>query len=976
MGASHTGAFVQPPQLPGAPPVGAQYNAAAIGQPPQPPGAPPIGAPYHAAAIGQPPLLRGAPPLGVSHTGAIAQPPQLPGAPPIGASNTGAFVQPPQLPGAPPVGAAHTGTFVQPPQLPGAPPVGAAHTGTFVQPPQLPGAPPVGTAHAAALPHRTQLPLTPPTRAAHTTRVEQGVPLSGGFLQDLLGSSLDFDSYLPMDNSYQFSIDNISFHSSVFELSCGQNGTALSEHGVERPAGLHLSSTPVQHVPNHIQVTQNPSALPSPIQNRAKKSRQKSGKKTHEPLDADENVIFEEFLVRKLHNSSDPTSFTAKNGTRTVQFQKIPETYVSMSEASGRTKRRRISLSKSLREKLNSSLPEELCRMPNNQKAEVCKAAGISSSSHVSKEEVLALKTHAELPWNKLRKINQFYSHKGVTHDGEKATRALKQSILGDQLETATMEFEVKDEESPYARNGYIIIKEPCTYVKCLKDAIMLRLDQLNEKKMLTWHNGNLPQDRIWVKFDGDKGGLTTKCGVQIVNVEKPNSTSNHVLVCQFKARDSMHNLEVALNRFVPEIPEINGAKWNDKTLQLFGAGDLDFYYKMLGIAGASGTHPCYMCIIPNSQMQLKKSDRDKDYEKRTLKQIRSHYKRYENDGCPRKRQSEYQNVVNKPILDIEPEDYCPPELHITLGGTKRIDRKYVIDLHGLDFDIGDSLAQFDMPLGNTPFDNYVSVKKFILISEERVLEIEDELEDLLNTDNDGTVTDGEVNEYVTKLHEEKNLLTSRLEKLESKLKLPSKESGPLVDAHEKRLQKHGIKRQRYHGKSFVGNDCQTYLKEEVYTDILESMVEKCKTLTGDPDIIEKAEAIAVKHKGAFATYSKVHNLISHSKYIPPSDLPKIQKAIDSFMDYQRKEFPTSSIPVKYHVLEDHVIKWLERYPFGFGLLGEQGAESIHALVTRLSNNYRGIISGEKQQHLIVEDQHLKCAPHLVGILPGKKGKK
>ena len=40
----------------------------------------------------------------------------------------------------------------------------------------------------------------------------------------------------------------------------------------------------------------------------------------------------------------------------------------------------------------------------------------------------------------------------------------------------------------------------------------------------LTWHEGIIPSDEIWVKLGGDKGGDTMKVSFQLVNVPTPNS--------------------------------------------------------------------------------------------------------------------------------------------------------------------------------------------------------------------------------------------------------------------------------------------------------------------------------------------------------------------------------------------------------------------------------------------------------------------
>ena len=44
--------------------------------------------------------------------------------------------------------------------------------------------------------------------------------------------------------------------------------------------------------------------------------------------------------------------------------------------------------------------------------------------------------------------------------------------------------------------------------------------------------------------------------------------------------------------------------------------------------------------------------------------------------------------------------------------------------------------------------------------------------------------------------------------------------SGPVAARLDVTLQKHNIQRQKYHGKSFVGNDCNKYLQKEVFHDV------------------------------------------------------------------------------------------------------------------------------------------------------------
>jgi hypothetical protein len=43
------------------------------------------------------------------------------------------------------------------------------------------------------------------------------------------------------------------------------------------------------------------------------------------------------------------------------------------------------------------------------------------------------------------------------------------------------------------------------------------------------------------------------------------------------------------------------------------------------------------------------------------------------------------------------------------------------------------------------------------------------------------------------------------------------------------------------------------------------------------------------------------------------------------------------------HIMEDHIIPWLEQWHIGAGLMGEQGAESIHAHLMKLERQHDSI---------------------------------
>ena len=84
---------------------------------------------------------------------------------------------------------------------------------------------------------------------------------------------------------------------------------------------------------------------------------------------------------------------------------------------------------------------------------------------------------------------------------------------------------------------------------------------------------------------------------------------------------------------------------------------------------------------------------------------------------------------------------------------------------------------------------------------------------------------------------------------------------------------------------------------------------------------------------------------------------------IEKFMTFYRDTFPDATVISKMHFLEEHTVPWLRKWGVGFGLMGEQGAESIHAYFNSLGRTYSSI--PEKVQRL----KHM-MAEHLLHIAP------
>ena len=79
---------------------------------------------------------------------------------------------------------------------------------------------------------------------------------------------------------------------------------------------------------------------------------------------------------------------------------------------------------------------------------------------------------------------------------------------------------------------------------------------------MLTWHDGVIPRDEIWVKLGGDKGGSTFKMTFQICNTTNPNSPSNTCIFSILMAYDSVTNLHIGLDKYREQVKDIQNTKW------------------------------------------------------------------------------------------------------------------------------------------------------------------------------------------------------------------------------------------------------------------------------------------------------------------------------------------------------------------------------------------------------------------------------
>ena len=98
------------------------------------------------------------------------------------------------------------------------------------------------------------------------------------------------------------------------------------------------------------------------------------------------------------------------------------------------------------------------------------------------------------------------------------------------------------------------------------------------------------------------------------------------------------------------------------------------------------------------------------------------------------------------------------------------------------------------------------------------------------------------------------------------------------------------------------------------------------------------------------------------------------EKNISEFLHYYRLTFPESSISPKLHIFEEHVIPFITQWRVGLGIMGEQGAESIHARFNTLERTYSNMTNPvQRLKCMVMEHLRQTCPDNIVKEPPPQK---
>ena len=83
------------------------------------------------------------------------------------------------------------------------------------------------------------------------------------------------------------------------------------------------------------------------------------------------------------------------------------------------------------------------------------------------------------------------------------------------------------------------------------------------------------------------------------------------------------------------------------------------------------------------------------------------------------------------------------------------------------------------------------------------------------------------------------------------------------------------------------------------------------------------------------------------------------EQDINNFLAFYRASFPEATILSKIHY-KDHVVPWFSQWHLGFGIMGKQGMESIHAHLMRMERTFQGIANEVHRYKSIFKQQLLE----------------
>lgn len=440
-----------------------------------------------------------------------------------------------------------------------------------------------------------------------------------------------------------------------------------------------------------------------------------------------------------------------------------------------------------------------------------------------------------------------------------------------------------------------------------------------------------------------------------------------------FAAKDTPGNLEAALGTYREQVQSLMASSWRGKSFRVFLFGDYEFQCHNYGISGASGARPCLLCHCLKASMRLPPEQQPAtDKLARSLQSLDTDLQAFKAAGARLSDAKKYNNVIRRTILPVPLTDAVVPALHLNLGIFLYLYRAFEKELQKLDQQLAKqctAAADTDREAFTKLVElhrDHVGLQHDISTAEQACLQHQHQLQYVMQTvhaiGQDVVPLAQQIQTgYAAATRRHADLLARRQQLETDILKLSGSKDflGPCQSSLDPVLQQCNVKRQAYYSGTFNGNHVSTALKPAVVAALTEAPVqivrERC------PELLPDAKVIAARYSDGFSKYAACTEIFSHSTPVDDDVLLQLQINIEDFLKFCRAEVVERGyghITPKLHLLEYHVVPLMERVKFGIGLLGEQGAESLHSAMNQLESAAKNTPSS-LQRLKSVADQHL-----------------
>ncbi|XP_071952536.1 uncharacterized protein [Antedon mediterranea] len=730
------------------------------------------------------------------------------------------------------------------------------------------------------------------------------------------------------------------------------------------------------------------------------------------PVQANVEVLGHQLLSAKTAENGIAT-FRSKG--QTVRYMKIPAVRVSSNTASKKTKDRRTHQIQQFRKLISGEDAElEQHRHEFSQLNEELKTM-LQTPIRMPQGDILSMRTHLGLSGSRTRLLKRWLAKYRVVCECEASIGCQVDEIIGDNLTSEYVPLLVKDTKT----DELLLTDVPLVVVKNLRVKVTQLLDELQSLDMLTWHNGLIPENKIWIKLGGDKGGGTYKFMLQIGNVDRPNSLKNTVTILIWEAGDCTYNLKTGMERIRNQVEDLKTLVWNGeeielfafsystintnvvfmdclkqsgkyvffmfhnsvhniylflyfsgKEIELFAFGDYEYECRVYGLSGASGRHFCLYCLSSKGKVDLTK---------RSLESMKKDLESFASNGSMLKNAKFHNNVISSPILDIDIDHVCPPGLHISLGLGLKHYQSLEDACHTLDKKMAQQADGINASIARKEYIKLVEHNECLRyhLNEKENLEQEiGQMTDYFNAFNLlGHGNDDCAIELITQINQKREKLNAHNEHIEATPPSPTflKRTGPICEELDKRLIKMGITRQAYWGQCFVGNHIHKLYMTTNIKYLMDGITHTVQAIC--PTLLKEAEDVAVAYTKLFNAFGACHRLYNSAEQFGNAEIDQLQQNISIYKEIFATFHETQ--PPKFHILCEHIIPWIKKWGVGLGFHGEQGGESMHARLNGIQRDYRGRTTDRLTILLSVVKNHwVSCSPSTLKAIPEKKANK